>query len=313
MPPDPDSLTNAQRNDLVASLARDLYVADAAEVAKFGRGPMRRLNRDEYQQNLRDVLKLPSLDIRDILPEDREGHLFNKTTQTLDISRVQLNAYLNAAEVALSQAIASDIEPPPITTFQAVGRKLFEATSTFGNREAMFFAKNSKAIDDKQLSESPNDPEIEMAVFRSAHWPYYGYPQSFTSRFDGDYRVRFLARSVRQLPGFELVPAVDPIPMTFRARKRSGADVSGDVRATGGLIDVQPERATYETVVRLRETETLEYSLLGLPVPLARNVNNGPPTYRYPPFPEGGQPGVAFQSLVIETTLPFCPVCLIQM
>ena len=35
-------------------------------------------------------------------------------------------------------------------------------------------------------------------------------------------------------------------------------------------------------------------------MPLARNVNNGPPTYRYPPFPEGGQPGVAIQWLEVE-------------
>ncbi len=47
----------------------------------------------------------------------------------------------------------------------------------------------------------------------------------------------------------------------------------------------------------------MEYSLLGLPVPLARNVNGGPPTYRFPPFPEGGQPGVAFQWLQIEGPL----------
>ncbi|MDG1894232.1 MAG: DUF1592 domain-containing protein [Fuerstiella sp.] len=91
--------------------------------------------------------------------------------------------------------------------------------------------------------------------------------------------------------------------MTFRARKPSGADVSGDVRATGGLMDVQPERANYETTVRLRTGETFEYSLLGLPVPLARNVDGGPPTYRYPPFPDDGQPGVAFQQLDIEGPL----------
>lgn len=92
--------------------------------------------------------------------------------------------------------------------------------------------------------------------------------------------------------------------MTFRARKPSGPDVSGDVRATGGIIDIQPKPAVYETTVRLLPTETFEYSLLGLPVPLARNVNGGPPTYRYPPFPEGGQPGVAFQWLEVEGPLP---------
>jgi hypothetical protein len=303
MPPDREDLADEARNELVGRLDVEIHNADAAEVAKQGRGPMRRLNRDEYQQNLRDVLALPALDIRDMLPEDREGHLFNKTTSTLDISRVQLTAYLDAAEAALLKAIASGVEPPPTTKFRAIGRKLFAATETFGNREAMFFARDSKAIDNEQLNASPDDPEIEMAVFRSAHWPYHGYPQSFVAELPGEYRVRFSARAVLQLPGYELKPADRPVPMTFRARKRSGPDVSGDVRATGGLMDIQSERADYETTIRLRETETFEYSLLGLPVPLARNVDNGPPTYRYPPFPKDGQPGIAFQWLEIEGPL----------
>jgi mono/diheme cytochrome c family protein len=303
MPPDRDHLTVEQRQDLVATLAASLHDADANDVAQSGRGSMRRLNRDEYQQNLRDVLALPALDIRDMLPEDREGHRFNKTTETLDMSRVQLTAYLDAAESALLQALASGIEPPPMTQYRAVGRKLFTETSTFGNKEAMFFAKDSKAIDNKLLEESPEDPAIELALFRSAHWPYYGYPQGFVAPLAGEYRVRFSARAVRQMPGFELTPAAQPLPLTFRARKPSGPDVSGDVRATGGLIDIQPERAEYETTVQLKASETFEYSLLGLPVPLARNVDGGPPTYRYPPFPEGGQPGIAFQWLEIEGPL----------
>ncbi|MCB1211749.1 MAG: DUF1592 domain-containing protein, partial [Verrucomicrobiales bacterium] len=77
-----------------------------------------------------------------------------------------------------------------------------------------------------------------------------------------------------------------------------------DVRATGGIIDVLPDVAVYETRVRLLPGETFEYSLLGLPMPLARNVKGGPPTYRYPPFPEGGQPGVAFQWLEVQGPLP---------
>lgn len=303
MPPDPDDLTVEQRQDLLATLATSLHDADTDDVARSGRGSMRRLNRDEYQQNLRDVLALPTLDIRDMLPEDRVGHLFNKTTETLDMTRVQLTAYLDAAESALLQALASGIEPPPVTRFRAVGRRLFAETSTFGNREAMFFAKDSKAIDNKLLEESPDDEAIELALFRSAHWPYYGYPQGFVAPLTGEYRVRFAARAVLQMARFELNPATQSLPMTFRARKPSGADVSGDVRATGGLIDIQPEREDYETTVLLKAGETFEYSLLGLPVPLARNVNGGPPTYRYPPFPEGGQPGIAFQRLEIEGPL----------
>ncbi len=303
MPPDADALPAAARAAFLKHLSTAIHHADLAEVIEQGRGPIRRLNRDEFQQNLRDVLSLPHLDIRDMLPEDRESHHFNKTTESLDISHVQLIAYLNAAEAALNQAIASGVQPPEKTRYRAAGAKLFPGKSTFGNRQAMFFAKDSKGIDNKQLDEAPNDPDVEMALFRSAHWPYFGYPQGFITRLPGEYRVRFSARAVLQQPGFVLHPATQPVPMTFRARRPSGPDVSGDVRATGGVIDILPEQATYETTIRLRERETFEYSLLGLPVPLARNVNNGPPTYRYPPFPEGGQPGVAFQWLEVEGPL----------
>lgn len=303
MPPAPNKVSSAERATFLQELSGKLHRADLAEVIKEGRGPIRRLNRDEYQQNLRDILKLPALDIRDMLPEDRESHHFNKTTETLDISRVQLVAYLDAAEAALLRAMASGVQSPPNKKYRAVGAKLFPSKSTFGNRQAMFFTKNSEGIDNKQLDAKPDDPNIEMALFRSAHWPYYGYPQGFVARLPGEYRVRFSARAVLQQPGFELTPATQPVPMTFRARKPSGPDVSGDVRATGGLLDIHPEQATYETTIRLRKRETFEYSLLGLPVPLARNVNNGPPTYRYPPFPKAGQPGVAFRWLEVEGPL----------
>ncbi|QDU25009.1 hypothetical protein ETAA8_00700 [Anatilimnocola aggregata] len=300
MPPNADDLPKDSRAVLVKSLKVAIHDADLADIKAHGRGPMRRLNRDEYEQNLRDVLKLPQLDIRDMLPEDREGHRFNKTSETLDMSRVQLAAYLDAADAALRQAMANGPKPPPVTKFRAVATGLFPERSTFGEREAMFFTKDYKAVDGKQLDELKDDPAVELALFRSAHWPYYGYPRGFIVKLPGEYRVRFSARAVLQVKGYELKPASQPVPMTFRARKPSGPDVSGDVRATGGIIDIQPTVATYETTIRLRERETFEYSLLGLPVPLARNVDGGPPTYRYPPFPAEGQPGVAFQWLEVE-------------
>ena len=303
MPPQGEELSQESRAVLVKSLQVAIHAADLAEIRAEGRGPMRRLNRDEYEQNLRDLLKLPQLDIRDMLPEDREGHRFNKTSETLDMSRVQLAAYLDAADAALRQAMVTGPKPPPPTKFRAIGTSLFPENATFGEREAMFFAIDNKAIDGKLLEESKDNPAVELALFRSAHWPYYGYPRGFVATRSGEYRVRFSARAVLQGQGYELKPASQPVAMTFRARKPSGPDVSGDVRATGGIIDIQSTIATYETTIRLRERETFEYSLLGLPVPLARNVNGGPPTYRYPPFPEGGQPGVAFQWLEVEGPL----------
>ena len=306
MPPKAEELPSDERAALVKSLAMAIYDADHAEVLAHGRGPLRRLNRDEYEQNLRDVLQLPNLDIRDMLPEDREGHHFNKTSETLDMSRVQLTAYLDAAEAALRAAMVTGDKPPPVTKFRAVGTNLFPSNNTFGEREAMFFAKDNEAITiaKKAVQDAAKDEQIELALFRSANWPYFGYPRGFVAKLPGEYKVRFSARAVQQQRGNKLTPATQPVPMTFRARKPSGADVSGDVRATGGIMDIQPDVATFETTIRLLPGETFEYSLLGLPVPLARNVKGGPPTYRYPPFPEGGQPGVAFQWLEVEGPLP---------
>ena len=300
MPPEPSVFADGDRQSLLKALNNAITEADRAEIMANGRGPLRRLNRDEYEQNLRDVLTLPLLDIRDMLPEDREAHRFNKTAAALDMSRVQLAAYLDAADASLRQAMAGGPEPPPVTKYRAAGTQLFSDTSTFGEREAMFFAKDNKAVDTTELDNLKDDPALELALFRSAHWPYFGYPRGFVAKLPGEYRVRFSARAVLQTEGYQLKPSTDPVPMTFRARKPSGPDVSGDVRATGGIIDIQPEPRVYATTIRLLPTETFEYSLLGLPVPLARNVNGGPPTYRYPPFPDGGQPGVAFQWLEVE-------------
>ena len=304
MPPDPKDLAESQRELLQESLRKALAAADGKEVQANGRGPMRRLTRDEFEQNLRDVLKLPLLDIRDGLPEDRVKHGFNRTADALDMSRVQLAAYLDAVDIALRQAMVTEAKPPPVTKFRAGGRQLFSATGTFGGRQAMFFAKKNQAVSNADLEASPDDPALEVALFRSAHWPYYGYPQGFVAKLPGEYRVRFSARSVLQTDGFQLKPGKRPVPMTFRARKPSGPDVSGDVRATGGLMDILPQAKAFETTIRLLPTETFEYSVLGLPVPLARNVDGGPPTYRYPPFPEGGQPGVAVQWLELEGPIP---------
>ncbi len=305
MPPKKKAFPAADRQKLADEIAGPLLAADAADVKANGRGPRRRLNRDEYEQNLRDLLHLPDLDIRDILPADREGHHFNKTSATLDMSRVQLTAYLDAAETALRQAMSTGGPAPKPKTYRIVGTGLFPENDTFGNKEAMFFARGGRALNAEELKakDIAKDTTIELALFRSPHWPYYGYPKGFIAAQPGYYRVRFSARSVLQQKGYLLTPAIDPIPMTFRARKPSGPDVSGDVRATGGLMDIQPTVATYETTIRLLPNETFEYSLLGLPVPLARNVQGGPPTYRYPPLPAGGQPGVAFQWMEVEGPL----------
>ena len=200
MPPDPQELSDPDRQTLLKALNDTIAKADRADVITNGRGPLRRLTREEYEQNLRDVLKLPLLDIRDMLPEDRVVHRFNKTATALDMSRVQLDAYLDAAEAALKQAMADGPKPPQVTKYRAAGTRLFSATSTFGEREAMFFAKDNKAVETKELEALKDDPALELALFRSAHWPYFGYPRGFVANFRANTESDFpRGRSCRQM------------------------------------------------------------------------------------------------------------------
>ena len=136
MPPKGVEFAAAGRTAMLGQLAPLLHAADLADVAKNGRGPMRRLNRDEYEEDLRDILRLPHLDIRDMLPEDREAHHFNKVSETLDMSRVQLAAYLDASEAALRQAMATSPVPPAVTTFRASGTNLFPGFRSTGTIRA---------------------------------------------------------------------------------------------------------------------------------------------------------------------------------
>ncbi|MFM9168285.1 MAG: c-type cytochrome domain-containing protein, partial [Verrucomicrobiota bacterium] len=56
MPPKPEDMKPEDRKALLAALESSLHAASAKATAQKGRGTMRRLNRIEFEQNLRDLL-----------------------------------------------------------------------------------------------------------------------------------------------------------------------------------------------------------------------------------------------------------------
>jgi len=49
--------------------------------------------------------------------------------------------------------------------------------------------------------EAATDESLELALFRSASWPYLGTPKGIVAKHAGHYRVRFSARAVLQQLG----------------------------------------------------------------------------------------------------------------
>lgn len=307
MPPKGVEMAAADRAAMLRQLAPLLDRADLADVAKNGRGPMRRVNRDEYEQDLREILRLPNLDVRDMLPEDREAYHFNKVSETLDMSRVQLAAYLDASEAALREAMATTPAPPPMTKFRTTGTNLFPGNRSTGTIRSMYFIKDNRGVNVDQERWTPLSKEVsesvEMGLFRSPGWPYGAFPRGFAAKAPGQYRVRISARAVLQHQDYHVTDAKLPLPMTLRTRRPTNHDIAEDMTSVGGILEIQPGAHVYEVVVPLKAGQTIEYGLLGLPNP-AVDAEGKTGEYRYPPLPPGGAPGVAFQWIEIEGPLP---------
>ncbi|MEI6240264.1 MAG: DUF1592 domain-containing protein [Planctomycetia bacterium] len=80
--------------------------------SREARAPKRRLTRREYEHTLRDLLDLPGLAVRDMLPEDGRAHGFDRAAAALDVSPVHVAAWHAAAGAALLTATARDATPP---------------------------------------------------------------------------------------------------------------------------------------------------------------------------------------------------------
>lgn len=113
MPPtDAPQPTEAERTEWLTTMRTTLKQADRARIATQGRAVVRRMNRTEYEHTLRDLLALPLLRVKELLPEDGQEFGFDKVAGALDISPVQMTKYLQTADVALRQAIVREAKAP---------------------------------------------------------------------------------------------------------------------------------------------------------------------------------------------------------
>ena len=83
------------------TLAKQLTVTDQTRQRTAGRVAERRLNRVEYENTLRDLLALPELEVKDILPPDPTSGGFDNVASAQDVSYVHVARYLEAADSAL--------------------------------------------------------------------------------------------------------------------------------------------------------------------------------------------------------------------
>jgi hypothetical protein len=147
MPPaDADRPSDDQRQKFLRPLGTGLQQAIAREQASNGRVTRRRLNRVEYQNTMHDLLGIHR-DLTRLLPEDQAAFGFDKISTALTLSRTHLERYLDAADIAIDDALGLGAKQNYSPPFRLPADKVIHEHNhqfRLPNRDvALFPAKNN--------------------------------------------------------------------------------------------------------------------------------------------------------------------------
>ena len=107
MPPrDEPRPPEAERSAVTHEIASALADTERRRLGDEPRTVIRRLTRAEYENTVRDLFDLPGIKVKELLPLDGSAHGFDKNADALDMSLVNMAAYIAAADVVLDAAIA---------------------------------------------------------------------------------------------------------------------------------------------------------------------------------------------------------------
>jgi len=246
-------------------VAEKMAAADVARRANQGRVVLRRLNRVEYENTVRDLLGV-AVNLKEHLPKDGAADGFDNVGSALHTSSFLMEKYLEAADRALNVAIANGPRP---TTLQ----KRYSLKD-------QHYVKSSTENVYRQLDDT-------VVCFCSSEWRTVWISQFYPS-FEADrgqYRFRISAS------GFQS----DGKPVTFRVGSSSrGERMSGK----DGVVGYFDAPADQPTVFEFIESIELRKSISILPYGLAgANTVNGVGADKW----KG--PGLAVQWVEVEGPL----------
>jgi mono/diheme cytochrome c family protein len=101
----------ADTKQALAWMHENLLAADRRAQSPAGSVVLRRLNRVQYENTVRNLLDI-DLELQDRLPPDTRAFGFDNVGVALRLSSAQLEAYLDAADAALDAAIVNRARPP---------------------------------------------------------------------------------------------------------------------------------------------------------------------------------------------------------
>lgn len=181
-------------------LNQALSAADVARQDGEGRTILRRMTRAEYENTIRDLFDLPGIALQNGLPADGMAHGFDKNSDALDISHVNMAKYMEAADLALDMAIATQPNPP--TVYKARIYLSHHIAHILGNGDAVLLKDKQPdpeylpSGDQRHIDEGAHermgsfDHGSSVGVFRHEDESFNPYFQSFAAVYPGTYHIR---------------------------------------------------------------------------------------------------------------------------
>ncbi|MHA3771293.1 DUF1592 domain-containing protein [Verrucomicrobiota bacterium sgz303538] len=115
MPPKKKARPPAEKAAEITKWMHDsLIAADQARMKNEVRTGVRRMTRAEYENTVRDLFDMPGIALAGDLPADGSAHGFDKNSDALDISHVNLTKYVEAADHTLDLAVATQPQAPTV-------------------------------------------------------------------------------------------------------------------------------------------------------------------------------------------------------
>jgi hypothetical protein len=299
--------------------------------ARDGRTIQRRLNRYEYENALRDLLNVPWAQVKDKLPHDGEAYRFNKSGEALDVSFVQMERYLTAADYAMRQAMSAAFERPErsvrkIYARDAIGQRYLPRENGTLPDRLMFPVLDSHAQPEVRAGRAPNSsPETRereavgkvSSIFSDAG----NYGWGFNAPVAGRYRIRLKGYSIwvsgggigrwfYEGQGAEKAP-VYWLPVWHRPNAdeiwpgRNDEPVGIYAQSSGqtrpiGVMDFTPKPTVGEIEVQLAGGESIRTDAMRL---FRTRVNGTDEQYVNPLATKEGMPGYAVQWLEVTGPL----------
>ena len=174
MPPaDSDQPSRAERKLLGAWIDSAVNSFDCGESPNPGRPTIRRLNRLEYRNTIRDLLGVDYAPADDF-PADDVGYGFDNIGDVLSLPPILLEKYLAAATAITGDAIVSDIPPPVAERIPAAKMQARDRGSRDGSRKLTTSGEMSIEFDFPQAGtydirisahgDQAGDEPVKMAV-----------------------------------------------------------------------------------------------------------------------------------------------------